>query len=137
MLVVLAVLGLVVGLVLARGPPRSAALEMRAATDAVAQALRLARARAIVTNQRVVVFDPAPARCIGAGEPRSLPAGFGASCDRDLRRRWRPAVNIRAGRSASCPMAARPAGASCWPGERQARVGVDWLTGRVTVADES
>ncbi len=134
MIVVLAVLGLVAGLVLARGPPRSAGLEMRAATNAVAQAMRVARTRAIMSNQRVtVVFDPrASTLRIGAGAPRSLPAGVGMSVvtTADL-------AGVQAG------IAFMPDGSSSGGrvelarGERHSRVGVDWLTGRVTVANDS
>ena len=51
--VVLAILGFVGGLVLGRGPPRSAALELRAASATVAQTLKGARTRAIATNRRL------------------------------------------------------------------------------------
>ena len=132
MIVVLAVLGMVAGLVLARGPPRSAALEMRAAANVVAQALRVARTRAIVSNQRVMVaLDPRAATLrIGAGLPRSLPPGVAMSVTTtaDL-------AGVRAG------IAFLPDGSSSGgrvelaTGARHMQVGVDWLTGRVSVAD--
>jgi len=134
MIVVLAVLGLVAGLVLARGPQRSAALDMRAATNAVAQVMRVARTRAIVSNRRVVVaFDPRAATLrIGTGAPRGLPAGVGMSVitTADL-------AGTQAG------IAFLPDGSSSGGrvelanGARHAQVGVDWLTGRVSIANGS
>ncbi|HYZ64612.1 MAG TPA: pseudopilin H, partial [Acetobacteraceae bacterium] len=58
----LVILGLVAGLVLVRGPQRSAEVDMRQATGLVAGALRVARSRAIATNRPVAVrFDAGPA----------------------------------------------------------------------------
>ena len=58
-LVTLAILGVVLGLIIGRGPMRSRGLEARAAAGAIAQTLRAARAQAIATDQNVaVVFDP-------------------------------------------------------------------------------
>lgn len=135
MIVVLAVLGLVAGLVLARGAPRSAGLEMRAATGAVAQAMRAARTQAILSNRPVLVLFNTRAGTlrVGAAAPRSLPAGT--------------AMNVvstadLAGGQAGAGIAFLPDGSSSGGrvelarGARQARVGVDWLTGRVTVADD-
>lgn len=129
MIVVLAVLALVAGLVLTRGPQRSAALEMRAASAAVAQTLRLARSRAIAGNQPVPVqFDPrAAAFRLGSDPVRSLPRGFAL------------AVTVAEGQGASILFL--PDGSSTGGkvalagGGRAAQVGVDWLTGRVSVAD--
>lgn len=133
MMVVLAVLGLVAGLVLARGAPRSEGLEMRAATGAVAQAMRVARTQAILSNRPVtVVFNPrAGTLRVGVGTSRSLPAGTAMSVvtTADL-------AGVQAG------IAFQPDGSSSGGrvelarGARHARVGVDWLTGRVTVADD-
>jgi general secretion pathway protein H len=138
MIVVMAVLGLVAGLVLVRGPPRSAALEMRAAANAVAQTLRVARTRAIMSNQRVTVaLDPRAATLrIGAGTSRGLPAGVTMSVitAADL-------TSAQAGASAQAGIAFLPDGSSSGgrvelaTGARRMQVGVDWLTGRVSVAD--
>lgn len=139
MIVVLAVLGLVAGLVLARGAPRSAGLEMRAATGAVAQAMRVARTQAIMSNRPVtVVFNPrAGTLRVGAGTPRSLPAGTAMSVvtTADL-------MGAQAGAGGQAGIAFQPDGSSSGGrvelarGARHSRVGVDWLTGRVTVADD-
>lgn len=138
MIVVLAVLGMAAGLLLTRGPPRSAALEMRAAANAVAQALRVARTRAIMSNGRVMVaFDPRAATLrIGAGAPRGLPAGVTMSVitTADL-------VSAPAGVGGQAGIAFLPDGSSSGgrvelaAGARHMQVGVDWLTGRVSVAD--
>jgi general secretion pathway protein H len=138
MIVVLAVLGLVAGLVLSRGPPRSAALEMRAAANAVAQTLRVARTRAIMSNQRVMVaLDPRTATLrVGVGAPRSLPAGVTMSVitTADL-------ASTGAGTAGPAGIAFLPDGSSSGgrvelaTGTRHMQVGVDWLTGRVSIAD--
>ena len=132
-IVVLAVLGLVAGLVLTRGPQRSAALEMQAAANAVAQTMRVARTRAIVSNQRVIVaFDPQAATLrIGTGAPRALPAGIGMSV-----------VSTAGLAGALAGIVFLPDGSSSGGrvelanGVRRTQVGVDWLTGRVSVANE-
>ena len=138
MIVVLAVLGMVGGLVLTRGPPRSAALEMRAAANAVAQSLRVARTRAIMSNQRVMVaLDPrARTLRIGVGAPRGLPADIAM------------AVITTADLASAQPGAGGPAAIAFLPdgsssggrvelqaGTQHMQVGVDWLTGRVSVAN--
>ena len=139
MIVVLAVLGLVAGLVLARGAPRSAGLEMRAATGAVAQAMRVARTQAILSNRPVLVlFDSrAGTLRVGAATARSLPAGTAMNVvsTADL-------AAMQAGAGGPAGIAFLPDGSSSGGrvelarGARRARVGVDWLTGRVTVADD-
>ncbi|HEY4174844.1 MAG TPA: GspH/FimT family pseudopilin, partial [Rhodopila sp.] len=55
MVVVLVVLGLALGLVIARGPMHSATLDARTAARQLAQALRLARSRAIMSDRPVLV----------------------------------------------------------------------------------
>ena len=138
MIVVLAVLGMVGGLVLTRGPPRIAALEMRAAANTVAQSLRVARTRAIMSNQRVMVaLDPrARTLRIGVGAPRGLPADIAM------------AVITTADLASAQPGAGGPAAIAFLPdgsssggrvelqaGTQHMQVGVDWLTGRVSVAN--
>ena len=59
MTVVLVVLGLLVGIVLSRGPAHSPALDTRGAADAIAETLRGARARAIAANREIAFhLDP-------------------------------------------------------------------------------
>ena len=133
-LVVLAVMGLLVGLVVGRGPQRSAALDLRATAGRVAAGLRAARVQAVIgghstiflldlvqhdfrlDNQPVVALPPTIALSMRtvAGAPRGAP----------------PA-----------PKSLAPAGSSSGgsitlaTGRRRMRVLVDWLTGRVSVSD--
>ncbi len=131
MLVVLTIVGLIGGLVLARGPAHSAALDMRAATTTVSGALRLARTRAIATNRPVIVqFDPAHATLrVGADPVRGLPAGIGFSViaaeDQGAAIRFLPDGSSTGGRVELVGQG------------RAAQVGVDWLTGRVSLAPSS
>ena len=127
MLVVLAVLAGLLGLVLTRGPARSAALDMREAAGAVAGALRLARGQAIAGNRSVAVaFKPAGARFqVGAGPVRGLPAGIALAVvsaqEQRAAIRFFPDGSSSGGR---VELAGRGRGA---------QIGVDWLTGRVSV----
>ena len=144
MIVVLAVLGLVAGLVLARGAPRSAGLEMRAATGAVAQAMRAARTQAILSNRPVtVLFNPrAGTLRVGAAAARSLPSGTAMNVVSTADMAMQAGAGPQAGAGSPAGIAFLPDGSSSGGrvelarGARHARVGVDWLTGRVTVADD-
>lgn len=126
---VLAVLGLAAGLVLGRGPRPGGAPEMRATAAAVAQALRGARSRAIASDAPVPVrFATAPPSLrVGGGPARALPAGVSlavvAADGQGAAITFLPDGSSTGGR-------VELAGAA-----RRMQVGVDWLTGRVTVAD--
>ena len=131
--VVLAVLALAAGMFALRGPPRSRALEIRAAAAEVAQALRLARSQAIARNASVrLVLDPGRSawRLDGTAE-RALPPGIALAA--------RTAVAESAGRLNAIRFA--PDGSSTGgsielsDGRRTMRLGVDWLTGRVSLAE--
>ena len=125
----LVLLGLASGLVLARGPSRSAGLDLRLARNAVSGALRLARTEAISRNAPVsVMFDPGTGTVrIGARPLLSLPAGVAM------------AVITTADSSAGAQAAISflPDGSSTGGrvelsvGGRRVRVDVEWLTGRV------
>ena len=99
-------------------------------TGEVARAMRLARTRAIAGNAAVpVVLDPAEASIrVGDGPPRRLAAGIGLS--------------VIAVTGAGLPtILFAPDGSSSGgrvelaAGGRRVQVGVEWLTGRVVVAD--
>lgn len=128
--VVLAVLGLMVGLILYRGAPRSPVLDLRAATGDVARTLRVARSRAIASNRRVVVLFDMGRRDISVdgASPRPMPDKLGMSV-----------VGQAAGGARAASISFAPDGSSSGgridlaEGERRARIGVDWLTGRVSV----
>lgn len=59
MLVVIAVMALILGLVTQFGPPRSHRLEAQAAAQSIANAMRMARGRAIAQGQPVAFVLPA------------------------------------------------------------------------------
>jgi general secretion pathway protein H len=134
MIIVLVILGLVVGIAASRGPPRSHGLEVRGLIASVTQALRGARARAISTNRPVLIavngehgriaVDGGPviqlppelglAAATGpAGEPGKKLTGI----------RFTPDGSSSGGRILLAD------------GRRRTQIGIDWLTGRVSVAD--
>ena len=129
MIVVVAILGLIGGLVLGRGPAQSGALEMRAAAGTVAQALRLARTQAIAGNRTVaVVFDVREATMrLGAEPARGLPGGVGLTVV-TMQGLGASILFLPDGSSSGGRVELRGAG-------HEGQVGVDWLTGRVSVGD--
>ena len=129
-IVVLVILGLGMALLTTRGPLRSSALDLRAATGTIAQALRLARARAIATDRQVVVaLDPAASAFrVGTGPAQTLPRGVVLEATAVQG----PAAGIAAFRFA--PDGSASGGRiTLTAGGQRAMVGVDWLTGRVSV----
>lgn len=124
MLVVVAILGITGSIILSRGPVRSARQEVRAGAAILSGALRGARSQAIATD-RAVAFRLDP-----------------------VARAWRiddTAAHVLPGALA---FAASPAGIVFTPqggssggrialasGSIRAEIGVDWLTGRVSVSD--
>lgn len=138
-LVVVAVLGLALALLAARGPQRSAALDLRGAAEQVAGSLRLARARAIASNRMVGVTFDAAARSVrlDGTAPGVLPPGVGLSVTAtfsDAGVGEAPGTPVRAIRFA--PDGSSTGGRVLLDGRgRRVQVGVDWLTGRVSVAD--
>lgn len=131
MLVVLVILGAMLGIVLSRGPVRSARLELDGAARDVATALRAARAQAIARDQTVTVaIDPVRHTLqVGDARARTLPADYPI------------AVRAVHGDKPAGGIAFLPDGSSSGgrveiAGRgRRVLVGVDWLTGRVSVAD--
>lgn len=126
-MVVLAVLGLLLALLLGRGPQRSATLDLRAASGAVAQGLRMARSRAIAAD-RVVAFRldaPAHGWRLDDGPVQALPADVSA------------ALALPGGAIRFAPDGSASGGTvGLQAGGRRAQVSVDWLTGRVGVGDD-
>jgi general secretion pathway protein H len=122
MLVVLVVLGLIGSLVLARGPSRSAGLSARMAANALAGVLRAARSEAIADDRPVTVVidgaagtvrvDSKPARSVGALLTPSA----------------QPIVFAPDGSSGGGHI-------DVVAGTVHKAVAVDWLTGRVSIAD--
>jgi general secretion pathway protein H len=135
LLVSLAVLGLALTLIVGYRPPWSRGLGLRATGAELAAGLRLARSEAIVSNRPVVFdLDLAGHRYrVGTGTPHGLPADLSLQLltisgeARDGREgdiRFNPDGSSTGGRI------------SLADGQRRIAVGVDWLTGRVSVADE-
>jgi general secretion pathway protein H len=134
LIVVIAVLGLTFGVLIARGPLSSRTLTARNAVDALAGGLRQARAQAIATN-RPVEFDVDIAQKsfhIDKAAPVALPADYQLSL-----------VTTAGERRGVTDGAIRfePDGSSTGgridlvAGKRRVKIGIDWLSGRVSVAD--
>ena len=119
-------------MIVTRGPVRSQALEMKAAVSEVAQGLRLARSRAIATNTPVQFAVDVPLRSfrIDRGTPtvlpRSLSIAMTAVSEETLGARL-AAIRFNGDGSATGGRI------ELTDGQRRSQVGVDWLTGRVSV----
>jgi general secretion pathway protein H len=119
MLVVLVILGLMLGLVLTRGPMRSRRLDLDAAARTLADSLRLARAQAIARNQVVSVpVGPGAVWPAGIAAPR-LPADIAVAGSGAI-------VFAPDGSSSGGTVTLATEG-------RRVQVEVNWLTGRVAV----
>ncbi len=132
-LVVLAILGVALGLIIGRGPMRSRGLESRAAASALAQTLRAARAAAIAGDRSVsVAIDPANHRfAMDDGPLRTLAADLPVAVSSTALRGPGPVRLIRFASDGSA------SGGQILLGAGRTRLGisVEWLTGRVSVAD--
>ena len=137
-LVVLAILGVAMGLIIGRGPMRSRGLEARAAAGSLAQSFRAARARAIAIDGDVqVVIDPV----------RHVFAADGSKpvvVSRELSMVVEPAAPGQAvlrGPGSTRIIRFSPDGSSSGGevllglGRRRIGITVEWLTGQVKVSD--
>ena len=135
LLVSLAILGLALSLIAGYKPPWSRGLGLQATAGELAAGLRLARSEAILSN-RPVLFDLdliGHRYRIGTGTPRRLPADLSL----ELLTISGEALNDREGAIRFNPDGSSTGGRiSLADGRRRIGVGVDWLTGRVSVADE-
>ncbi len=126
MIVVVAVLALAATLVLARGPMRSATVDLRAASRTIAAEMRTARAQAI-GQDRVLVFTlDAGHRDYGIekGPRHDLPRGItvvAENPDAVEKIRFRPDGSSSGGLMV------------LGEGERHISIETDWLTGAVSV----
>ena len=130
----LAILGFALILVAGYKPPWSSGLGLRGTASELASGLRLARSEAIASN-RQVRFDldvTGHVYRVGAGTERRLPANLSIEL----------LTIIGENREASVgDIRFNPDGSSTGgrialaDGKRRVAVGVDWLTGRVSVAD--
>lgn len=128
MMIVLVVVGLALGMVLARGPEASPALALHAATRRVSAGLRLARSQAIARDRPVAVSFTAvpPGFRIGRGPATRLPEGVTL----DAAGRGQPAAIVFQ------PDGSTAGGTVLLAAGRLVRsVTVDWLSGRVATAD--
>ncbi|MEA2779009.1 MAG: ral secretion pathway protein [Rhodospirillaceae bacterium] len=134
MIVALVVLGLVLGLLVTRGPVRSRTLEIRATATELAGALRNTRAAAIRFN-RPVTFGLDVARHsyrVDSTNPVALPLHMALSIT---------AVSGETLEGRLGGITFEPDGSASGgrievrDGARRIQVGVDWLTGRVSIAD--
>ncbi len=134
LIVVLAVLGFALVLVAGYKPPWSRTLGLDGTAAELAAGLRLARSEAIGGNRPVAFGLDLTGReyRVGDGPPKRLPANFAI------------ALLTIAGERQSAKTADirfNPDGSSTGgrvtlaDGRRRVAVGVDWLTGRVSVAD--
>lgn len=132
----LVVLGLAAVLLATRGPQRSATLDLRAAVSEVAQTLRLARTRAIAGNRAVAVTFDAAARSVrlDGAQARVLPPGVGLAVTATLGE----TAGERLAAIRFAPDGSANGGRVNLQGYgRRAQISVDWLTGRVSIADAS
>ena len=134
-LVVLAILGFALVLVIGYGPPVSRGLDLRGSAAALASGLRLARSEAIVRNQPVTFdLDLAGHRFrSGSGKVRQLPPRLAIELLTIAGERKGHVGDIRFNPDGSST------GGQIWlaSGGRKIMVGVEWLTGRVSIADAS
>ncbi len=133
MLVVLAILGAVIGVVVAHGPVHSAGLEARAAAGALAQTFRAARATAMAKSTTVTVaIDPANREFSADNGPVSrfargvavevLPPAIKGPGDVRLIK-FSPDGSATGG------------GVSLGVGHRHIQILIDWLSGQVKVSN--
>ena len=133
-LVVLAILGLSLALVVGYKPPWSSTLGLRGAAAEVAAGLREARSEAILRNRQVSLdLDLASHRFkVGAGRVRQLSPELSLA----LLTVSGEQRNAQTGGIRFNPDGSSTGGRiSIGDGRRSIAVGVDWLTGRVSVAD--
>lgn len=133
MLIVIAILGLMLGLFASRGADRNKTLTLKGTGDALAEDLRMARTRAIVSGHEasLTVTQTPPGWIRPDAAAVALPAdltitvatarAFGAVATDD-------AVRFEPDGSST------GAAITLAQGTRQLEVDVDWLTGRVSVA---
>jgi general secretion pathway protein H len=135
LIVVLVIMGLLLVVMLTHGPMRSPTLQIRAAAAEVAQGLRAARARAIALNRPVsFLLDPTGhVYRVDNTAPRFLPSELQLAmltiAGNASRARGVGAISF-------APDGSSSGGRIELAGDGlRMLVGVDWLTGRVSVSD--
>jgi general secretion pathway protein H len=117
MIVVLAILGLALGLVISRGPMHSARLDAEAAARELTAALRVARGRAIAQDRPVAVALAANSYLVDGSAAHRVPA--------DVTLAGNAAIRFDPDGSSSGGTVVVQGAAS------RVTIAVDWLTGRV------
>jgi general secretion pathway protein H len=133
LLVVLAIMGALLGVVIARGPVRSRGLQTRAAAGALAQTLRAARAQAIDRHSVVTVaIDPVRRQFAADDGPmRHLDPDMAVEVLGPALKGPDDTRLIRFGPDGSASGGEILLGTA----GRRLRIDVEWLTGRVAVSD--
>ncbi len=132
-LVVLAILGIMLGVIVSHGPMRSPSLDLQAAANQVARALRDARSAAIAEDRPVAVAFEVAQRGFrnGGGPVQPLPAGVNlsvaAATGETLGARL-AIIRFNEDGSSSGGQVGLVEGTQRW------RVSVNWITGRTSVA---
>ena len=133
-IVTLAILGLALVIVAGYKPPWSSGLGLKGTASELASGLRLARSEAIASN-RPVLFDldvTGHVYRVGAGAQRRLPANLSI----ELLTISGEARNVGEGDIRFHPDGSSTGGRiSLIDGQRRIGVGVDWLTGRISIAN--
>ena len=149
-LVVLAILGLAIGIIASGMPARSPALDARGAADQVARALRLARSQAIVSNQPVAFTLDLRRHAFRVADgpwqqlPPTLTFGMAAASENGApptqgRIVFDPDGGATGGRVRIATAARTESAGAASARGRSGRAGAlsvetDWLSGRVTVS---
>jgi general secretion pathway protein H len=135
MIIVIAILGLLIMLVMVRGTPASPALHARAGAQAIAGGLRAARSEAVLDDIGVeVTFDLA--RRTYRWSHRSVEA-LPSDIDLALLTNDQEAISGAVGRIRFHPDGSSSGGRlSVRGGGRTWWVGVDWLTGQVSLVEK-
>ncbi len=127
MIVVLAVLGLMLGILVARGPTRSATIDLDAASRRLSDVLRQARGRAISTDLPVRFSAAQARRAVVEALPRDQAAPvalFLHTPPDDPRGEGSLRFDPDGGANGARIVIAE--------GHEQVSISVDWLTGRIT-----
>ena len=122
MVVVLVILGLMIGLVVARGPLHSQRLDIEATARGLAGAMRVARGQARAQHRPVVVTVTANSYRVDGEPSHAVPADVALSGDAAIR-------FVPDGSSSGGHVAVQG-------GTGRVGVAVDWLTGRVHLTSD-
>lgn len=135
MIMVIAILGLMMVLVTVSGTPVSPAVHARAGAEALAGALRAARSEAVTANRSVAVTLDLARRSYrwGRGPAENLPGDLSLS----LLTSADELVSGNTGRIRFNPDGSSSGGrVSIAGGNRLWWVGIDWLSGRVSIVEK-